>query len=88
MNNEFLEMLLGQGYVPVISPMGMGEDGQSYNINADNGGRRDGGRGAGREAHLPRRRARASSDGGELVAEIAAADLQRRCRGREPSPAG
>ncbi len=28
-------MLVGQGYVPVISPIGIGEDGQSYNINAD-----------------------------------------------------
>ena len=34
-NREFLEMLLQQGYVPVISPVGLGEDGQSYNINAD-----------------------------------------------------
>ena len=35
-NREFLEMLLQQGYVPVVSPVGLGEDGQSYNINADN----------------------------------------------------
>jgi acetylglutamate kinase len=34
-NKDFLEMLLQQGYVPVISPVGLGEDGQSYNINAD-----------------------------------------------------
>jgi len=34
-NKDFLEMLLTQGYVPVISPIGIGEDGQSYNINAD-----------------------------------------------------
>ena len=34
-NHEFLEMLLKQGYVPIISPVGLGEDGQSYNINAD-----------------------------------------------------
>ena len=34
-NRDFLEMLLNQGYVPVISPIGIGEDGQSYNINAD-----------------------------------------------------
>jgi acetylglutamate kinase len=34
-NRDFLEMLLGQNYVPVISPIGIGEDGQSYNINAD-----------------------------------------------------
>ena len=34
-NKEFLDLLLGQGYVPVISPIGIGDDGQSYNINAD-----------------------------------------------------
>jgi acetylglutamate kinase len=34
-NKDFLEMLLQQGYVPIISPVGLGEDGQSYNINAD-----------------------------------------------------
>jgi acetylglutamate kinase len=34
-NKEFLAMLVDQGYVPVISPIGLGEDGQSYNINAD-----------------------------------------------------
>ena len=34
-NKDFLELLLQQGYVPVISPIGIGEDGQSYNINAD-----------------------------------------------------
>jgi acetylglutamate kinase len=34
-NREFLEMLVNQGYVPVISPVGLGEDGLSYNINAD-----------------------------------------------------
>jgi acetylglutamate kinase len=31
-----LEMLLAKDYVPVISPVGLGPDGQSYNINADN----------------------------------------------------
>jgi acetylglutamate kinase len=30
-----LELLLGQGYLPVLSPIGMGEDGQTYNLNAD-----------------------------------------------------
>ena len=28
-NRDFLEMLLQQGYVPVVSPVGLGEDGQS-----------------------------------------------------------
>ncbi|MBS2023203.1 MAG: acetylglutamate kinase, partial [Deltaproteobacteria bacterium] len=34
-NRDFLEMLLNQGYVPIVSPIGLGEDGQTYNINAD-----------------------------------------------------
>ena len=34
-NGSVLEMLLGQGYVPVITPLALGEDGQSYNVNAD-----------------------------------------------------
>lgn len=32
---ELLENLMGQDYVPVIAPIGMGEDMTSYNINAD-----------------------------------------------------
>jgi acetylglutamate kinase len=34
-NRQFLDLLLQQSYVPVISPIGIGDDGQSYNINAD-----------------------------------------------------
>src|SRR6185503_10804417 len=34
-NQGVIEMLLGQGYVPVITPTALGEDGQSYNVNAD-----------------------------------------------------
>ncbi|MFY0567893.1 bifunctional glutamate N-acetyltransferase/amino-acid acetyltransferase ArgJ [Archangium lansingense] len=34
-NHEFLEMLLGQGYVPIISPVGLGEDGQTYDLGSD-----------------------------------------------------
>jgi len=34
-NKDVLEMLLGRGFVPVISPIGLGDDGQSYTINAD-----------------------------------------------------
>ena len=30
-----LEDLLDRGYVPVVAPIGVGEDGESYNINAD-----------------------------------------------------
>jgi acetylglutamate kinase len=34
-NQELLEMLLEKKYVPVVSPVGLGEDGEGYNINAD-----------------------------------------------------
>ncbi len=34
-NIRIVNDLIGQGYVPVIAPIGVGEDGESYNINAD-----------------------------------------------------
>jgi acetylglutamate kinase len=34
-NHELLEMLLEKKYVPVVSPVGLGEDGDGYNIDAD-----------------------------------------------------
>jgi acetylglutamate kinase len=34
-NAQFLRMLLDGGYVPVISPIGLGEEGASLSINAD-----------------------------------------------------
>ena len=34
-NIQIVNDLLAQGYVPVIAPIGVGEDGESYNINAD-----------------------------------------------------
>ncbi len=34
-NPELLEVLIGQGFLPVVSPIGMGKDGTTYNINAD-----------------------------------------------------
>jgi acetylglutamate kinase len=34
-NAELLSMFLERGYIPVISPVGFGADGSSYNINAD-----------------------------------------------------
>lgn len=34
-NTDLLEDLLDGGYVPVIAPIGVGENGESYNINAD-----------------------------------------------------
>jgi len=34
-NPELIHTLIGKGYIPVISPIGMGLDGNTYNINAD-----------------------------------------------------
>lgn len=34
-NTALIDDLLEQGYVPVIAPIGVGKDGESYNINAD-----------------------------------------------------
>jgi len=34
-NSAFLETLLAQGYIPVISPVGLGADGESYQLDAD-----------------------------------------------------
>jgi acetylglutamate kinase len=34
-NPEVLDMCLGKGYIPVVSPVGAGLDGTTYNINAD-----------------------------------------------------
>ncbi len=34
-NRELLEMLLEKKYVPVVSPVGLGEDGQGYSLAAD-----------------------------------------------------
>ncbi len=34
-NSGLLDMFLERGYMPVISPVGFGADGSSYNINAD-----------------------------------------------------
>ena len=34
-NPELLKTLMDSGYIPVVAPIGVGEDGSSYNINAD-----------------------------------------------------
>ena len=34
-NADFLEMLLEKGYIPVVSPVGIGDDGQSWLVDAD-----------------------------------------------------
>jgi acetylglutamate kinase len=34
-NRSFLESLLGQQYIPVISPIGLGPEGESFNMHSD-----------------------------------------------------
>ncbi len=34
-NPEIVQTLISQGYIPVVAPVGFGEEGESYNINAD-----------------------------------------------------
>lgn len=34
-NTEIINLLLDNGYIPVIAPTGIGADGETYNINAD-----------------------------------------------------
>jgi len=34
-NTEIVDMLIKGNFIPVVAPIGIGEDGQSYNINAD-----------------------------------------------------
>ena len=34
-NTRILEVMRGSGIIPVVAPIGVGEDGQTYNINAD-----------------------------------------------------
>ena len=34
-NASLLELMLDKGYIPVISPVGLGDEGASYNLNAD-----------------------------------------------------
>lgn len=34
-DTSLIELLIMEGYIPVIAPIGVGEDGEDYNINAD-----------------------------------------------------
>ena len=57
MNREFLKMLLDGGYVPVISPIGLSDEGGSLHQRR-RGRRRDRRLARGEEAHLPHGRPR------------------------------
>jgi acetylglutamate kinase len=76
-NSKFLDMLLRQHYVPVISPIGLGEDGQSYDLSAD---------AVAAEVAIATKATKliylsdvaGILEGGELVSELKAAELSTR----------
>jgi len=77
-NADLLDMFLERGYLPVISPVGFGLDGSSYNINADvAAGEIASACGAERLIFLTDV-AGILDDGGNLLTEIKAADLEAR----------
>jgi acetylglutamate kinase len=76
-NHELLEVLLDKKYVPVVSPVGLGEDGEGYNINGDS---------AAAEIAIALRAEKliyltdvpGILENGELVSEISASELTRK----------
>jgi acetylglutamate kinase len=76
-NHEIIEVLLEKKYVPVISPVALGEDGDGYNINAD---------AAAAEIAIAIKAEKliyltdvaGILENGELVSEISASELQKK----------
>ena len=77
-NADLLDMFLEKGYTPVISPVGFGKDGSSYNINADvAAGEIAAACGAERLIFLTDVAGILEEDG-TLISEVRAADLEAR----------
>jgi acetylglutamate kinase len=80
-NADLLDMFLERGYMPVISPVGFGKDGSSYNINADvAAGEIAAACGAERLIFLTDV-AGILDEGGNLISEIRAAELEAKLGG-------
>jgi acetylglutamate kinase len=78
-NRAFLKMFLDGGYVPVISPIGLADDGASLSINADAvAAALAVALGASKLLHLTDVAGILDSPDGELVRQLTAADLTRR----------
>jgi acetylglutamate kinase len=78
-NKAFLKMLLDGGYVPVISPIGLADDGSSLSINADDvAAALAVALGAKKLLHLTDVAGILDSPDGELVRQLTSADLTRR----------
>jgi len=80
-NADLLDMFLERGYTPVISPVGFGKDGSSYNINADvAAGEIAAACGAERLIFLTDVAGILDEDG-NLISQVRAADLEARLGG-------
>jgi acetylglutamate kinase len=78
-NRDFLKMFLDGGYVPVISPIGLSDDGAGLSINADAvAAALAVALGASKLLHLTDVPGILDSPDGELVRQLTAADLTRR----------
>ena len=78
MNPEPIRLLEENGFIPVIAPVGVGESGETYNINADLVAGDVAAALSAREAHPPDRRDRASTgEDGRLVSTLTKRDAER-----------
>jgi acetylglutamate kinase len=77
-NADVLAMLLDKQYIPVISPVGLGGDGTSYNINADHVAAEIAVAAKARKLIFLTDVAGILDENGELLSELKAADLQGR----------
>ncbi|MFN7130637.1 MAG: bifunctional glutamate N-acetyltransferase/amino-acid acetyltransferase ArgJ [Myxococcales bacterium] len=79
-NRDLLEMLLRQNYVPVISPVGMGDDGNGYAISGDSVAAEIAiAVGASKLIYLTD--VSGILDNGEVVSEMKSAELERQLEG-------
>jgi acetylglutamate kinase len=76
-NRGFLDSLLGQGYIPVISPIGLGGDGEGYHLNGDIVAAGIA-QAIGADKLIYLSDVPGVLDGGELVSELSPAELQKR----------
>ena len=76
-NHAFLETLLAQNYIPVLSPIGIGENGESYDLDADIVAAEVAAR-IGAEKLLYLSNVTGVLDKGELVTELTAMELRHK----------
>ncbi|HSD86611.1 MAG TPA: acetylglutamate kinase, partial [Kofleriaceae bacterium] len=82
-NAKVIQMLLEQGYVPVISPIALGDDAQSYNVSADEAAAKIA-TALGAQKLVYMVDMPGILEHGELVTDLAATDLERKVPTSEP----